>query len=237
MAFYDRNKAGVLVSRMTADIESMGELIQWGLLQFVSAGLLVVITLLVMLVISWQLTLAVLVVAARPRRRLDPLPAPVERRVPRRARAGRATTWATLQEGIAGVRVIQAYDREQEQTRRFHESNQALYRSNMHTVKISTWYFGLVEASGVFAAGPRDRRRRLARAPRRGHGRHGHRVRAVAGQPVRPGAAAVAAVQHGAERGRRAATSCTTCSTPCPTSPSTPIRSCCRRPARSSSTT
>ena len=62
MAFYDRNKAGVLVSRMTADIESMGELIQWGLLQFVSAGLLVVMTILVMLVISWQLTLAVLVV-------------------------------------------------------------------------------------------------------------------------------------------------------------------------------
>ncbi len=57
----------------------------------------------------------------------------------------------TLQEGIAGVRVIQAYHRQQEQTRRFHESNQALYRSNMRTVKISTWYFGLVEASGVFA--------------------------------------------------------------------------------------
>ncbi len=34
MAFYDREKAGVLVSRMTADIESMSELIQWGLLQF-----------------------------------------------------------------------------------------------------------------------------------------------------------------------------------------------------------
>ena len=35
MAFFDRNKAGVLVARMTADIESMGELIQFGLLQFV----------------------------------------------------------------------------------------------------------------------------------------------------------------------------------------------------------
>ena len=40
MAFFDREKAGVLVSRMTADIESMAELIQFGLLQFVSAFLL-----------------------------------------------------------------------------------------------------------------------------------------------------------------------------------------------------
>ena len=31
LAFFDRNKAGVLVSRMTADVESMAELIQWGL--------------------------------------------------------------------------------------------------------------------------------------------------------------------------------------------------------------
>ncbi|MGA0875344.1 MAG: ABC transporter transmembrane domain-containing protein, partial [Ilumatobacteraceae bacterium] len=37
MAFFDRNKAGVLVARMTADIESMSELVQWGLLQFLSA--------------------------------------------------------------------------------------------------------------------------------------------------------------------------------------------------------
>ena len=44
MAFYDRNKAGVLVSRMTSDIEIMGELVQLGLLQFVSAALLLVVS-------------------------------------------------------------------------------------------------------------------------------------------------------------------------------------------------
>src|SRR5688572_24640664 len=31
MAFFDREKAGVLVSRMTSDIDSMGELVQFGL--------------------------------------------------------------------------------------------------------------------------------------------------------------------------------------------------------------
>ena len=34
MAFFDREKAGVLVSRMTSDVDSMAELVQIGLLQF-----------------------------------------------------------------------------------------------------------------------------------------------------------------------------------------------------------
>jgi hypothetical protein len=40
LAFFDRHKSGVLVARMTADVESMAELVQWGLLQLVSAVLL-----------------------------------------------------------------------------------------------------------------------------------------------------------------------------------------------------
>ena len=60
------------------------------------------------------------------------------------------------QEGIAGVRVIQAYAREPETKRRFGQSNRDLYDSHLHSVKVSTWYFGLVEACGVL------RRRRPA---------------------------------------------------------------------------
>ncbi len=58
LAFFDRNQSGVLVSRMTADIESMAELVQWGLLQFVAALFLIVIALILMLAMSWQLTIA-----------------------------------------------------------------------------------------------------------------------------------------------------------------------------------
>ncbi|CAN0507415.1 unnamed protein product, partial [Phaeothamnion confervicola] len=58
---------------------------------------------------------------------------------------------SALQEGISGVRVIQAYHRQEEQTRRFYKSNRTLYAANLHTVRISTWYFGLVEFVGVFS--------------------------------------------------------------------------------------
>jgi len=149
MAFFDRNKAGVLVSRMTADIESMGELIQWGLLQFVAAGLLLVMSLVLMLVLSWELTLIVVffvapilgVASVRFQRQSNVAYLDVRERV--------GQNLSNLQEGIAGVRVIQAYHREDEQYRRFVESNRTLYGSHLRSVKISTWYFGLVEWSGI----------------------------------------------------------------------------------------
>jgi ATP-binding cassette subfamily B protein len=150
MAFFDRNKAGVLVSRMTADIESMAELIQWGLLQFVGAGLLLVITIVVLAVISWELTLVVLVVlpiigiaSVKFQRQSNTAYLDVRDKV--------GQNLSTMQESFAGVRVIQAYHRQDEQVRRFNQSNRALYDSHMHSVGVSVWYFGLVEFVGVFA--------------------------------------------------------------------------------------
>lgn len=151
LAFFDRNKSGVLVARMTADIESMAELVQWGLLQFVSAVLLVVFVIGLLVVLSWQLTIVgllvvpVILLASRKFQR-DSNAAYLEVR----ERVGQ--NLSALQEDIAGVRVIQAYAREQEQTRRFVASNRALFRAHVHSVRVSTWYFGLVEACGLIAA-------------------------------------------------------------------------------------
>jgi ATP-binding cassette subfamily B protein len=135
---------------MTADIESMGELIQWGLLQFVGAGLLLVVTLVVLLVISWQLTIVVLLVlpiiilaSVRFQRQSNGAYLAVRENV--------GQNLSALQEGIAGVRVIQAYGRGDEQMRRFVGTNRRLFDSHMHAVRISVWYFGLVEFVGVFA--------------------------------------------------------------------------------------
>ena len=150
LAFFDRNKAGVLVSRMTADIESMSELVQWGLLQFVSASILIVFALVVLLIMSWQLTLLGLLVM--------PFIVLATRRFQRdsneaylsvRERVGE--NLSALQENIAGVQVIQASVREPEQRRRFKTINRALYDAHIHSVRVSTWYFGAVEFLGVCA--------------------------------------------------------------------------------------
>ena len=151
LAFFDRNKSGVLVARMTADIESMAELVQWGLLQFVSAALLLTFSFILLLILSWQLTIVallvmpVIVIASRKFQR-DSNAAYLD------VRDNVGSNLSTLQEGITGVRVIQAYAREPEQTRRFEESNRGLFRSHLHSLRVSTWFFGLVEASGVIAS-------------------------------------------------------------------------------------
>lgn len=151
LAFFDRYQSGVLISRMTADIETMSELVQWGLMQFVAAVFLVTIALILMLVMSWQLTIIallvmpVIIVASRKFQRDSNAAYLVVRE-----RVGQ--NLAELQEGISGVRIIQAYGQEGAQTEQFVESNRSLYRSHVHSIRVSTWYFGLVEAMGVCAS-------------------------------------------------------------------------------------
>ena len=150
LAYYDRNKAGVLVARMTADIETMGELIQWGLLQFLASGFLVVLALAVLFILSWELALVVLIVfpviviaSVKFQRDSNTAYLTVRERV--------GQNLGTLQEGIAAVRVIQAYAQEDHQIKRFEASNRSLFDSHVRSIRISTWYFGLVELSGVVA--------------------------------------------------------------------------------------
>ncbi len=152
MSFYDREKAGVLVSRLTSDIDSMSELVQFGLLQFVSATLLLCLTLVLLFFMSVQLTLICLVV----------LPVIIAASIRFQRQSNRAylhvrdrvgQNLSALQESITGVRVIQAYAREDEQIRRFENTNRALYDAHMSSVRVSVWYFGLVEWAGVAAAG------------------------------------------------------------------------------------
>jgi ATP-binding cassette subfamily B protein len=59
-------------------------------------------------------------------------------------------TLSSLQEGLAGVRVIQAYGREDEQVSRFNTTSRDLYNAHMDSVKISAWYLPVIEFSGVF---------------------------------------------------------------------------------------
>ncbi|MDH3682425.1 MAG: ABC transporter ATP-binding protein/permease [Acidimicrobiia bacterium] len=149
MSFYDRNKAGVLVSRMTSDIDSLAELVQYGLLMFISATLLVSLSIALLFVLSWQLTLVLLVVV--------PLLVPASIKFKRASndaylvvRDEIAGTLSSLQEGFSGVRVVQAFAREDVEAGRFAETNNRLYRSHMQSVKIASWYLPIVDFAGVF---------------------------------------------------------------------------------------
>lgn len=146
--FFEREKTGRLVSRMTADIDALQELVAVGLVSFVQNGLIFVGAVVLIFLLNWQLALWVLVlvppvmIASRWfRNRSNRAYLTVRDRV--------ATNLATLQEGLAGVRVVQAFGREGAFTQRFSATNEAQYNANLETVRISVRYFPFMEFIGV----------------------------------------------------------------------------------------
>jgi len=148
MDFFEREKTGKLVARMTSDMDALQELVQMGLVMFVQNGLLFVGAILVIFLMSWKLALCTLVVVP---------PVVIASRWFRKAsnkayllvRDRIGQNLSTLQEGLAGVRVVQAFARERAFTRRFQETNEAQYDANIETVRISAKYFPIVEFAGV----------------------------------------------------------------------------------------
>ena len=148
MDFFEREKTGKLVARMTSDMDALQELVQMGLVMFVQNGLLFVGAILVIFLLSWKLAICTLVVVP---------PVVIASRWFRRAsnkayllvRDRIGQNLSTLQEGLAGVRVVQAFARERAFTRRFQETNEAQYDANIETVRISAKYFPIVEFAGV----------------------------------------------------------------------------------------
>jgi ATP-binding cassette subfamily B protein len=147
MPFYDRSQAGVLVSRMTSDVDSLSELVQQGLTLFVSNGILLVVSLIVLTSVSWQMMLVcslalppVILASIKFQRDSNRAYLDVRDRI--------GSTLSHLQEGIAGVRVVQAFARQEVEVDRFQRGNRQLYDSHMRSVRISAWYLPVIELAG-----------------------------------------------------------------------------------------
>ncbi|MGH1502922.1 MAG: ABC transporter ATP-binding protein [Acidimicrobiales bacterium] len=148
MAFHDRNRPGVLVSRMTSDIDSLGELVQFGLLMFTAAALQLIGTIIVLTMLSPMMMLVCLISV--------PVVAVASRKFQRDSnRAYLAVrdhigdTLSALQEGISGVRIVQAFAREELEAERFARTNDELYRSHMASVKVAAWYLPVIDMAGT----------------------------------------------------------------------------------------
>src|SRR5690606_39443193 len=62
---------------------------------------------------------------------------------------GIGATLSRLQEGLAGVRVVQAFGREAVEAARFQEGNRRLYDAHLRSVGLSAWYLPVVELAGL----------------------------------------------------------------------------------------
>lgn len=144
MGFFDRTRTGLLVSRMTADVEALQDLISQGLAVFVVSGVLVAGTLVAMFLLSWQLGLVVLlmspilVVATIWYRRMST-------RAYLRVRDRVSGTLTALQEGLAGVRVIQAFDQTERTVGDFIDTSREQYRTSVGAERITAIYNAIIQ--------------------------------------------------------------------------------------------
>jgi ATP-binding cassette, subfamily B, bacterial len=144
LGFYERTRAGVIISRLTNDVEAIDQLVTDGVTSLVQNTLTLVGTAILLFILDWRLALATLAVI--------PLMsvATVIFRV-RSTRAYRAVrerlglVTATLAEDIAGMRIVQAFTREQTNTSNFRAVAERYRDSNMETVVLNGLYFPFVD--------------------------------------------------------------------------------------------
>jgi ATP-binding cassette subfamily B protein len=150
MGFYSRSKSGVLVARMTSDIESLQEFAGDGAVMALTNTLTVVGVALAMLFIDWQMAVAVYVVIA-----ILLVATVIFQRYASRAygevRERIGAVLSGLQEGIAGVRVVQAFTQESNQASTFGRVNEAYYEANMSAARAISWYFPIIAFLRVVA--------------------------------------------------------------------------------------
>jgi len=150
LGFYERNRAGVIISRLTNDVEAIDQLVTDGVTTLVQSSLTLVGTAVLLFVLDWRLALATCAVIP-----LMSLATVIFRKHSARAyaavreRLGLVT--ATLAEDIAGMRVVQAFTREQAAYANFREVALRYRESNMQTVVLNGLYFPFVDLLSTVA--------------------------------------------------------------------------------------
>ncbi|MBN1994309.1 MAG: ABC transporter ATP-binding protein, partial [Anaerolineae bacterium] len=123
MAYHDRHKVGDLMSRVTNDTEAINQVLSNGLIQFTSNILLLAGIMVSMFFLNWPLASGTLIIL--------PLMLYITGEITRRSRqAFRAVQRnlgnlnATMEENIAGIRVVQAFAREADTIAEFRAVNE-----------------------------------------------------------------------------------------------------------------
>lgn len=113
MPFFEETRAGVLVSRLTADVQTLTTFTRLVLVDVVGSLMLFVVSLVILVTLSWKLSLVMLVAV--------PLLVWSSLRYGKRSRPAFlalrdsvAETMSSLQEGLTGVRVVQSFGRERD---------------------------------------------------------------------------------------------------------------------------
>lgn len=144
IAFFDKNPAGRLITRVTSDVETLNELFTAGVVSGMGDLFTLLAISIAMLVTDWRLSLAafgvipfVVLVSHLFRRKV--------RDAYRQIRTRLARINAFLQERLAGMRVVQLFGREGDEARRFDELNKRHLDAHLRSITIYALYFPAIE--------------------------------------------------------------------------------------------
>jgi ABC-type multidrug transport system fused ATPase/permease subunit len=150
IGFYSRNKAGVLISRLTNDVQALDQLVTEGISTLFSATLTLVGTAVILVLLDAELalitflTFPVLLVSSVAFRLASAGAYAL-------TRVKIAQVTAYLQETLSGVRVVRAFGQERRHKTRFAELNDEHREANMRTVYLNAAYFPAVELLSAVA--------------------------------------------------------------------------------------
>jgi ATP-binding cassette subfamily B protein len=143
-------RRGALVSRVTSDVETMAQFTEWGAVAWVVDSVLIVATLGVMAIYSWQLALLTIVVFLP----LIPSLRALQRRQLAAYDAVREAVGGTLSEVselVTGAPVVQAYGLEARARGRLDHAIDTQYRAQMRAAKWFSVMFPLADLFGALA--------------------------------------------------------------------------------------
>jgi ATP-binding cassette subfamily B protein len=144
IGFYSRNRAGVMISRMTNDVEALDQLVEDGLATLIQSSLTLIGVVVILLVLDFHL--ALLTFLALPLLAVGGLAFRIASAdAYRLTREKIATITGYLQESLSGIRVIRAFGQERQHIERFRELNEENRQANMTTVNLNAAYFPAVE--------------------------------------------------------------------------------------------
>jgi ATP-binding cassette, subfamily B, bacterial len=150
VGFFERNKAGVVISRLTNDVQALDQLVTDGIVTLFSSSLTLLGT--AAILIAMDPGLALITFLTFP----VLLAGSVAFRVAsagayRLTREKIALVTAYLQETLSGVRVVRAFGQEPRHRKRFAELNDENRDANMKTVYLNAAYFPSVELLSAVA--------------------------------------------------------------------------------------
>lgn len=151
LGFFESESSGQLLSRMTADIDVLESLVQSGLSSFVtSIGLFIAV--MVVLVVMSPLLCLVVAISLIPAIFSAVRYQKTSSRAYGRVRELIGDALASLDEDLAGVRVIQAFRQEKAAMAKFRAVSGTQLDGEVATVALSSRFFPKVELSGVLSS-------------------------------------------------------------------------------------